>query len=295
MMDDLTIKENILEPGQFLAIHIGGSESSKTVSGDSIRTKDSEFWFFQIADVASIIQKPIRLYNEAGDPQGPLAADSGINYNQLFDNQGDDALRNDEDDWTVYHFSVGVHQQGIRIYPRVPESQNGGGFTYLSGNEPDPTAPSPYGYVPADQTHVYNPGVELESLAWRSGQRSSHQYGFFNDNEVAIDPVLSVVGAAYNLRPVEGRRQMLNLLADVGRPKSQQENRIHTINFSRSALRSFSYKLPEEWKDSQNTLTVQEANIPEDIERAIMPDRQPPEEAQEAIDKVEDRIEGGET
>lgn len=264
-----TINEAALEPGEFLVIHIGGSRSNKTVSDDTIRTKDSEFWFFQVADTADLIEKPIRLFDQSGAARGPIAADTGIDYSQFFDNNGDDTLRNDERDWTVYHFSVGVQQDNVRIYPRIPENQNGGGFTYLTGDEADPTSPDPFGYVQSDDTDIRNPSTKLESIAWRAGQRSVHQYGFFNDNEVQIDPIISVVGSTYDLRPVSERDAMLNLLADIGKPIEKQDNRVHTVNFSRSTIRNFSFDVPEEWKDAQNNLEVQRANLPEEIEKSL--------------------------
>jgi len=277
-----TISEATLESEQFLALHIGDSESSKTVSNDTIRTKDSEIWFFQVADVAELSETPIRLFDETGSSRGPINPDSGIGYNQLYDSNGDDTLRNDDDDFTVYHYSIGVKQDDLRIYPRIPENQNGGGFTYLTGSEPDPFDGDRFGYIPGDETDFVNPSTKLESLAWRNGDLSVHQYGFYNDAEVRIDPLISVVGAAYQLRPVYDRDAMLNLLADMGKPMGDQDNKIHTVDFSRSALRTFSYTVPEEWKDAQNTLTVERANLPEDIEKAI-----------ESTDNASDSVQGG--
>lgn len=264
-----TINDARLEPGQFLALHIGSGRSNKTVSNDTIRTKDSEFWFFQVADTTDLIEKPIRLYDQAGNPQGPIGANSGSDYSQLFDMNGDDTLRNDERDWTVYHFSVAVQQDNVRIYPRVPENQNGGGFTYLTGDEADPTSPDPFGYIDSTRTDIRNPSTELEALAWRNGQRSVHQYGFFNDNSVQVDPIVSVVGKAYDLRPVTERDAMLNLLADLGKPTDHADNHVHTINFSKSTLRAFSYDVPAGWKDAQNNLEVSRANLPEEIEETL--------------------------
>ena len=62
---------------------------------------------------------------------------------------------------------------------------------------------------------------------------------------------------------------MLELLADVGRPVERQDNRVHMVTYSRNNLRSFSYDVPDEWESVQNTLTIQKANLPEDIEETV--------------------------
>jgi hypothetical protein len=264
-----TIKQALLDSEQYLAVHIGDSGSTKPAAGGNIRTKDSEIWFFQVADVAELFYYPLRLFDENGNAQGPLSSGGTQDYSRLYDSNGDDILRNDDDDWTVYHFSVGVRQDDVRIYPRVPENQNGGGFTWLTGDEPDPTTPSSFGYLQGNQTSVENPNTSLEGLAWRVSSRSEHQYGFVNDAEVQVDPLVSVVGAAYQLRPVSEEDQMLNLLADMGRPIDEQDTRIHTIEYSRNNLRTLSDSVPEEWKDAQNSLKIEQANLPEDIEDVV--------------------------
>lgn len=264
-----TINDVLLRPGQFLALHIGDSKSNKTVSNDTIRTKDSEFWFFQVADAVTLRRAPIKLNDEDGNSRGPIEAESAVEYGQLYDSQGEDVLRNDEEEWRVYHFSVGVKQDDVRVYPRVPENQNGGGFAYLSGSQPNPTTPDPFGFVPSEEASYEDPTTELEALAWEHGTRSEHQYGFYNDNSYAVDPIVSVVGASYELRPVVEQDALLRLLADIGRPPTDQQNRVHTVDFSKQALRTFSYTVPDEWKDTQNTLSVSEANLPQEIEEVL--------------------------
>jgi hypothetical protein len=263
------IQDALLRPTQFLALHIGESKSNKSYGGDSVRTKDSEFWFFQVADKVNLRQSPVLLRDEDGSKKGPIPANTGVDYGQLFDSNGDDIIRNDEEEWRVYHYSLGVKQDNIRVYPRVPENQNGGGFAYLTGSEPDPTTPDRFGYVPSENLSLENPSVELEALAWEHGVRSEQQYGFFNDNPFAVDPIVSVRGAAYELRPVSEQDALLNLLADIGRPPSKQQNRVHTVDFSNSALRTFSFSVPDEWKDAQNTLSISRANLPEEIEEVV--------------------------
>lgn len=268
-LEEGKIRDVLLEPGEFLVLHIGESNSNKTISGDSIRTKDSEFWFFQVADRANIKQSPVKFYDDSGTARGPLSPNSGLGYGRLYDSSGSDLLRNDEDSWRVYHFSLGVMQDGVRVYPRVPENQNGGGFSYLTGSEPDPTEPSSVGYVESEVTDYEEPATELEGLAWRNGTRSAHQYGVYNTNEYSVDPLLSITGAAYELRPVVEAENLFSLLADISRPQSERDNKLRLVDFSKSALRTFSYSVPDSWKDAQNTLSVSEVNLPREIEKVI--------------------------
>jgi len=262
-----TINEARLEPGQFLVLHIGNSKEERTVSNDSIRTKSSQYWFFEVSDAAEIRRQSLSARDSTGAAAGPVAADSGLDYRRLVDSSGSDILRNDDDNWRVYHYSIGAKQNDLRLYPRVPENQNGGGFTYLSGSQPDPTSGEDFGFVESNETGYNDPSIKLESLAWNEGVLSEQQVGFYNTAPVAQDPIISVVGAAYDLLPVVERDAMYNLLADVGRPIDQQQNRVHLVDFSKTTLRTFSYEVPEEWKDAQNTLTVKSANLPEELEK----------------------------
>lgn len=264
-----TIREAGVDSEQFLIVHIGESKSNKTVSNDTIRTKDSELWFFQVADVSELIWAPFRLRDSSGTLNGAISSGSGVNYNQFYDSSGDEILRNDDEPWRVYHFSVGCKQNDIRIYPRIPENQNGGGWAYLTGSEPDPTAGDEYGYVPASNTDYDDPGVELETVAWETGNFTEHQYGFYNEGDSDIDPILSIRGYAYELRPVTERDAKLQMLADAGRYRGDQQQATAVVDYSRSALRTFSYDVPEEWKDAENTLTISSANLPEEIEQVL--------------------------
>lgn len=260
------MRDRLAEPGEFIILHIGGNSTNKQKSGSTIRTKDSQYWFFEVADTALLDREPIKLYDREGNARGPVDSGSGLDFGRLFDSSGDDILRNDDDDWQVYHFSLGVKQPKVRVYPRIPENQNGGGFEYLSGSQPDPTAGSPFGYKRAENLGYEEPDSSFELFAWREGVRSEHQFGFYNDSRAAVDPIVKVKGLSYNLRPVDDQSQMLQLLADNGKPEHEQENKVHTVNWSPVTNEAFSYEVPEEWKDSQNTITVTEANLPSQYE-----------------------------
>lgn len=263
------MKDAVAEPGEFIGLHVGASQSNKQVGGSSIRTKDSQWWFFEVADVAELDRKPIRVFDEGGSALGPIDSGGSIDYTRLRDSAGDDILRNDDDDWQVYHFSLGIKQEKVRVYPRVPENQNGGGFEYLSGDEPDPTTPSDFGYKRYEEIGYENPSSNLDFFAWREGVFSEHQFGFYNDNTVAVDPLLKIQGASYDLRPVSSQSKMLQLLAEVGKPVDEQQTRVITVNWSPVTNRSFSYEVPDEWETSQNTITVQQANLPGDYQASV--------------------------
>jgi len=263
------ISQELLEPGQFLGIHIGDSDSSKTINDSKVRTRDSEIWFFEVADVGDLTRDGYTLNDSTGSDRGPVGSSSGLDYEQLYDSGGNDILRNDEDDWIIYHFSIGVKQDKIKIYPRVPEGNNGGGFVYLGGSEPSPTNGDNLGFVPSEVTDYEDPSARLESIAWREGTRGIHQYGFYNEDAVQVDPLISIVGLAYQLRPVHEKDAMLNLLADMGKPQEEQDNRIKTVSFSKSTIETFSYDVPDAWKDVDNVITVRQANLPEEIEETL--------------------------
>jgi len=265
--DTETITESTADVGEYIALHIGGNESSKTASGDTIRTKDSEYWFFEVADTTELTREPTLLYDNSGSPRGPVGANSGQAYTRLYDQNGEDILRNDDDDWQVYHFALGIKQEKVRVYPRVPENQTGGGFEYLSGTEPDPEAPSPLGYYRSENLGFEDPSSDLEFFAWREGVLSEHQFGFYNDNNVAVDPLVKLRGRAYSLRPITDEGSILNLMADVGRPYDQQDNEVNVVNWSPVTLRTFSYEVPEEWKDAQNNISIERGNTAEEYDQ----------------------------
>jgi hypothetical protein len=258
-----TISDAGLEPGEYLVIHVGGSFSNKQISDDRIRTKDSEYWFFQVTDRVNLNYSPYTLKGDSGNEVGPIDPETGVNYQRLYSGDGKDILRVEDSGWRVYHFGLGVQQDDIRIYPRVPDNQNGGGFDWLSGSEPSPQEGSPYGYFPARQTGYDDPAIELESISWETSSRSPIQYGFYNENpDEPVDPIVSIRGWGYELRPVEQEDEMLNILADTFRFKSNRENAVRQVEFSKQALRSYSFDVPEPWKNAENNLTVSKTNLP---------------------------------
>lgn len=265
-----TISDATLESEQFLVVHVGDSFTSKGTNGDRVRTKDSELWFFQVGQAVELNREDIKLHDTNGNTVGPISANSGVDYQRLHDDNGDDLLRNDDNQFRAYHVSLGVRQPEVRVYPRIPENENGGGWTYLSGSEPDPTQGDNFGFVSGYETDFEDPSTKLETMVWYEGVQTEHQWGFFNtDPQRDVDPILSLRGRGYELRPVTEEDAMLNLLADVGRFEENRDNAVKLVEYSNSALDSFTFEIPEDWKSVENTLSISEANLPEEIEEFI--------------------------
>jgi len=265
-----TIKEQKLEEEEFLVLHFSPSSSSRTVSGDTIRSKDSVFYFFQVVDTAELVYKPIVPRDESGLELDAIGPDSGTDYDQLRDENGDDILRNTDDDFRVYHYSVGVRQPDIRVYPRIPDSNEGGAFSWLSGSEPDPAEGDSVGYVNSEETDFDEPSTQLEHFSYKQDALTSIQYGFYNESgSIARKPVVSVVGYGYELRPVYQEEDMLQILAQLGKDPSERELAVTQVDFTPTSLRTFTYNTPSDWNSAENNLEVSEANLPTTIEREL--------------------------
>jgi len=149
--------------------------------------------------------RPLDLRDDTG-AEVRIASESGVDYQPLYDSNGDDILRipkASKNRFLVYHFSLAVQQNRIRLYPLIPETQTGGGFTYLSATEPDPTAGDPQGYILGEETNFMNPPRELEAVSFMAGDTSVIQYGFYNEHpDRRIIPRMHVKGRSYLLKPV---------------------------------------------------------------------------------------------
>lgn len=265
-----TISDAGLEVGEYLVLQIAGSFSNKTITGDRIRTKDTEYWFFQVADRVNLNYSPYTLRSDNGNSVGPIDPETGVNYQRLYDSDGQDILRVNDSHWRIYHFSLGIQQNQVRVYPRIPDNQNGGGFDWLSGSQASPQDGEPFGYIPASDTDYNDPTIELEAVSWETSSRSPVQYGFYNENpNEPVDPIISIKGFAYELRPVEQEDEMLSLLADSFKFRGQRNSAVRTVEFSKQALRSYSYDVPDGWLDAQNNLTVSKTNLPYAIDAQL--------------------------
>jgi len=264
-----TIKERTVDVEDYFVLHISPGTRTVNYDNDTFRLKQSELYFFQVADVSNIVYKPLRFRDSGGNPRGPVASGSHLDYNQLYRDNGEDVLANDENAWRVYQFSVGMKQPYGRLYPRLPEGQNGGAWTYLRANDPNPDSTQgeeKAGYIEAEDTDYDNPSAQLEAVMWEEGERTPFQLGYLNDSPYQIDPILSVVGQAYDLRPVVEDTEKSELLSEIMRSPSNRDVDVLTLKFTRNVLRSYSFEVPGEWNDSDNSITVSRANLPSSIE-----------------------------
>lgn len=265
-----TIEDVDVGSEEFIVLHFAAQSSDINVSGDKIRAQQSKLYFFQVADVADLTYKPLRLRDTDGALQGPIGPESGLDYNQLFDENGNDILRNTDSAWRMYHFSIGVRQPDIRIYPRIPDSNEGGGFDWLTGSQPDPEAGDDIGHISSDETDFHTPTAKLESFAYNMDALTQIQYGFYNENPVIRrDPILSIKGKAYDTRPVYDEDDMLEILAQLGKPESERSVSVKVVNFTPTSLDTYSFNVPSEWNNAENNLTVSDVNLPRDIEEAL--------------------------
>jgi len=259
-----------LEPEDFLVLHFSPSTSSQRVSGDTVRTKEAQLYFFQVVDRSELVYKPLLLRDRNGDSVGPIEPGEGTEYRQLFDEDGDDVLRNTDDPWRVYQYSVGVRQPDVRVYPRIPDSTEGGAFSWLSGSEPDPQEGDEVGYIDSGASDYDEPTSQLEHFSYKQDSLTKIQFGFYNESEeVRRQPVLSVVGFGYELRPVYREEDMLEILAQLGKRPADRDLAVHTIGFTPNSLRTFSFNTPSEWDAAENNLGVSDTNLPRNIEASI--------------------------
>lgn len=274
--DSESIDEKIGDTGDYLVISVQKTE--KPLEDDNleqtgiVRTNEHEHWIFQIDAAKPLILRPfnaaasVTAYKkQAGiSPVVPyLEPDEGTVEVPLVDENGNDVLRNDEDDWFVYHVAVSPLQENLRVYPFVPESQPDGVFQYLSNNRPAPTQGDVVGYVDGNDTEdFYDPDGGLnEVLAWNEGSNTDLSFGLYNnDQERRIIPKLSIDGAGYSLSPILGEAEKRKVLFKAF---NDDQNVVH---FQWGALRdSFTYEVPDEWTNADNVIESLGAFNPEEV------------------------------
>lgn len=248
--------------GDYLVISIQKVE--KPLEGEglngTVRTNESEHWVFEIGASKEFVLRPfnagasVQAFKEqAGiDPVPYLDPDEGTLPVPLIDSSGNDVLRNDEDDWFVYHGTVAPLQDDLRVYPQIPDSQPDGVFQYLSSRRPAPTEGDIVGYEDGnDVEDFYDPKTGInEFIAWNEEGNTSLDFGLYNAGEEhRIIPRLSVVGAGYSLSPVLGEAKQRQI---VTRAMEGDSNIVH---FQWGAIRdSFTYEVPDEWTDANNVI-----------------------------------------
>ncbi len=195
------------------------------------------------------------MHDESGTLISALTSNSGIDYQHLYDDSGDDILRIKDNPWIIYHFAIAVRQAEIRIYPQIPPAALLGGWEYLVSNEPYPQSGSNYGYVAGKEIEDYfDPPASLESVAWLSGTTSYNRYGFYNESsEKDIVPLLNISGRGYLVHPVMDDETKRKVIA--GPPQGPPRTLV-----SVGPIRNlYSIPTPTEWDDANCSLTIKKA------------------------------------
>lgn len=254
--------------GDYLVISIQKVESpldDERLQG-TVRTNEVEHWVFQIDASKKFIQRPfnagasVQAFKAAAGvtPEVPyLDPDEGTTEVPLIDQNQNDILRNDDDDWFLYHGTVAPLQEKLRVYPQIPESQPDGVFRYLSSRRPASTEGDIVGYEDGnDVEDFYDPKTGIsEFIAWNEGGNTSLSFGLYNsDQQRRITPKLSISGAGYSVSPVVGED---NIEAVI---EAAIEDHPNVVHFQWGAIRdSFSFEVPDEWTDAENVITTQGA------------------------------------
>ena len=223
----------------------------------SKKEHSADYYIFQVVNYAELILRD-KLRDKSGSVV-TLNAGSGRDYDYIYDSDGKDVLRiraRDELMWYMYHFSIAVLQDKIRIYPRIPPSQTGGAFEYLTIERPKPIDGDPFGYILSDETDYYNPPVSLEAVTWMSGEQSIIQYGFYNEGTSNVQPDISIRGRAYIVAPYtksdDEKRAVINAIL-------KEDIRGIIVQFG-PIKDTFSVNIPKAWNDCK--LHVSTAELP---------------------------------
>lgn len=241
-----TIKDRLLSEWQNLVLVFPLSRTDKEVAGRPMNYRTFKAYTFRVATWNSLLRTDIDV--------GSIASSTGQSYGALNDGSGNEILRNEDQPWTMYHYSVGVQEDDIRIYPRAPSSQMGGGLTYLGASNPDPTTPDDYGFIPGSQSDYWDPCVELENVSFATGVNTDIDYGFYNTNpDHEINPTVSVVGRTYITLPIADENEKRRIVSgDIPRTM---------VTWGHAVRDSFSSNVPSIWEDSGCGVEIDSADV----------------------------------
>jgi hypothetical protein len=296
-MPDNEVEEmtsQIARSGHFLVLSFTKTKNRLDTdeTNSVVRTKSVEHWFFKVKSAREL---KIRPYNAGASVAGfkdrtqgvqepYLDPEEGTAAVPLIDDNGNDILRNDNDDWLVYHISASPLQEDIRVYPQIPDSQPGGVLEYLGSNRPAGIEGDPVGYVDGnDNPSFYDPEAGIaESLVWNEGENTSIAYQIYNANtERRITPKLNIFGAGYVLTPITDdavKREILDKAIN---------NHPAVTQVQWGAIReSYSYSVPDQWESVGNYLSGNGAYIP----KSFRPDRSDAEVGDDGIDSAADEL-----
>ena len=263
------IKGRFLSERQFLVVVLLESQGTVPVPGKKlteVTLRQGKAYVFQVGSICRCLKyEPYLLRDGEGDIRDALATGAGLDFQYLFDEDGHDILRNEDNEWLIYHMALSVQQPEIRIYPQIPPAELMGGWDYLVSNEPNPQNGSDYGYVAGkDMDDYFNPPTALETLGWkkREGERSYNKYGFYNESSVnKIQPVLNVLGRGYIVHPVMDEASKRKIVAGppYGPPRT-----LLSLGPTRTM---FALDTPTEWDEANCYLEIKGASLAETLAR----------------------------
>lgn len=272
--DSGRFRDNLARSGNFLVLTFTKSKTqlSDIDTRTTVRIKSREHWFFKVEAAKELKYRPYNagqsvaaFKQETEGVQDPyLEPEEGIAATPLVDQNGNEILRNDDDDWFVYHLGVSPLQGEVRVYPQIPDSQPGGVFQYLGSNRPSAVNADPVGYISGDDhPSWYDPETGFSTtLAWNTGVNTDIRYQFYNEHKTrrAI-PRLNIFGAGYVLSPIVDEDVQRNLLNGV----STNNPAVAHVEYG-PIRETYSYEVPDEWDSVGNYIEETSPSIPPEFQ-----------------------------
>lgn len=273
--DSGKFRDNLARGGNFLVLTFTKSKTQVRDISDrtSVRIKSREHWFFKVEAARELKYRPYNAGQSVaafksqteGTEHPYLEPEEGITATPLVDQNGNDILRNDEDEWFVYHLGISPLQGDIRVYPQIPDSQPGGVFQYLGSNRPNATIGDPVGYISGDDhPSWYDPETGFSTtFAWDTGVNTDIRYQFYNENKTRRKiPKLNVFGAGYVLSPIVDENVQRNLLNAA----AMNDSAVTHVEYG-PIRETFSYELPDEWDAVGNYIEETSPSVPPRFKR----------------------------
>lgn len=268
--DSGNFRDHIARGGNFLVLTFTKSKSQlrDLDSAMPIRVKSREHWFFKVEASRELRYRPynaglaVSNYKEQqdGTTDQYLEPEEGIDAVSLVDQNGNEILRNDDDEWFAYHIGVAPIHGEVRVYPQIPDSQPGGVFQYLGSNRPDATSGDPVGYISGDDNPTwYDPESQFSTtFAWDTGVNTDIKYEFYNEHKTRRKiPKLNIFGAGYVLSPITDTNVQRNIL------DAANTNDPSVTHIEYGPIReTFSYDVPDEWDAADNYIEESMPSIP---------------------------------
>lgn len=240
-----TIQDRLLSEWQNLVLLFPKDRTDEEVAGTPLNHRTFKAYVFRVSMWNTLRRTDIDI--------GTLDPSSGVGYDTLEDASNDDYLRNEDQPWTMYHYSIGMKEDNVRIYPRAPSGQNGGGFTYLDAGEPSPLDGDEFGYIPGSRTDYHTPPTELENVAYATGSNVDIEYGFYNEASYVVDPTVSIVGRTYVTLPVTQEREKRRIVSGEI-PRTM-------VSWGHAVRSLYSPSVPSIWSKSGNDIDIESGHI----------------------------------